>query len=268
MKTIVLFCASALALSSCSWVDSAGDDDDVIAFNEVVEPEPTTVPVTITITPPDTDPVEPDPIIITDPVVVTPIEPEPDSVVVEPLNITFNTLEADNFRIQEIQQVCQARYNEFNEFFLGRDSDAIETATRIRSDGIQSLWLSEASGEEPDIDDESIEADGGGAIFRVDDDECDIEVIQGFTDQDGDTQIFNNLEPTEECLTDLPTRARNVERFALYTIAGVDYGQFAVDYTINRNGRTIFRQQYGTRYSSKDSEFFIDCQVNTRRTGN
>ena len=121
-----------------------------------------------------------------------------------------------------------------------------------------SYWTSADFGQpSPGV---AIEANVGGAIFTVFAGNCNVQVLQGFEvpDPDGFTEIFNNANPTQACLSEFPAGANVVNRFPLYTIAGVDYGNFAVDYELTEgNTTTLFRQQYETRYNGVN--FFIFC---------
>ena len=282
MKRTILFCMAAIALSACGGgTDENGDPVGFVITAEPINNESPTpeVPIeqeqpTVTVTPtvmeptPVVDTSDPDititidspTIIVEGPVTVDTPDPVPAEM---PTVFTFNTLMASTTSVQEVQSTCQGRYNEFNSFFVNRDSDVIETSfeTSFQTDspdGVISYWTSADFGQpSPGV---AIEANVGGAIFTVFAGNCNVQVLQGFEvpDPDGFTEIFNNVNPTQECLSEFPAGANVVNRFPLYTIAGVDYGNFAVDYELTEgNTTTLFRQQYETRYNGNN--FFIFC---------
>ena len=288
MKKTVLFCIAAIALSACGGGGTDENGDPITGFvitaepitdtpTPVTTPEPTPTPVapTVVVTPTVSEPTpvvdvsDPDiTIVIDSPVIVvdgpvTVDTPNPTPVPVEmPTVFNFNTLMASTVSVQEVQSTCQGRYNEFNSFFVNRDSDVVETSfeTSFQTttpDGIISYWTSADFGQpSPGV---AIEANVGGAIFTVFAGNCNVQVLQGFTvpDPDGFTEIFNNANPTQACLSEFPAGAEIVGRFPLYTIAGNDYGNFAVDYTLTEgNTTTTYRQVYETRYNGVNFNLF------------
>ena len=147
MKRTILFCMAAIALSACGGgTDENGDPVGFVITAEPINNEsPTTgVPIeqeqpTVTVTPtvmeptPVVDTSDPDititidspTIIVEGPVTVDTPDPVPAEM---PTVFTFNTLMASTTSVQEVQSTCQGRYNEFNSFFVNRDSDVVETS--------------------------------------------------------------------------------------------------------------------------------------------